>query len=182
MQFSWRRSLCCDHGDLHLNYLVVRRFFLRPINDVLEARETETKTAEKLYEDALARFNEATAQTEAQLHTAKREAAQLRDRYRGEAGAYRQQVVERTSTEARQIVSEADTKLSADVAAARTKIVTESTRSLVRAEQSSKGRLMRRSIVVLLILAVVALADLRSSPGRCGGRRHHEKTYFGIPA
>lgn len=109
-----------------LNYLVVRKFFLRPINEVLEARETETKTAETMYEDALSRFNEATAQTEAQLHAAKREAAQLRDRYRGEAGAYRQQVVDRTSGEARQIVEEADTKLSADVAAARTKIVSES--------------------------------------------------------
>lgn len=109
-----------------LNYLVVRRFFLRPINEVLEARETETKTAEKLYEDALARFNEATAQTEAQLHAAKREAAQLRERFRGEAGAYRQQVVDRTSGEARQIVDEADTRLSADVQAARAQIVTES--------------------------------------------------------
>jgi F-type H+-transporting ATPase subunit b len=109
-----------------LNYLVVRKFFLRPINEVLEARETETKSAEKLYEDALARFDEATAQTEAQLHAAKREAAQLRDRYRGEAGTYRQQVVDRTSGEARQIVAEADAKLGADVAAARTKIVTES--------------------------------------------------------
>ena len=109
-----------------LNYFVVRVFFLRPINEVLESRETETKSAEKLYEDALARFDEATAQTEAQLHAAKREAAQLRDRFRGEAGAYRQQVVDRTTGEARQIVGEADVKLSADVEAARTKIVAES--------------------------------------------------------
>jgi F-type H+-transporting ATPase subunit b len=109
-----------------LNYLVVRRFFLRPINEVLESRETETKSAEKLYEDALARFSEATAQTEAQLHSAKRDAAQVRDRFRGEAGAYRQQVVERTSGEAREIVNEADAKLNADVEAARTKIVAES--------------------------------------------------------
>lgn len=109
-----------------LNYLVVRRFFLRPINEVLEARETETKSAEQLYEDALLRFNEATAQTEAQLHTAKREASQVRDRYRGEAGTYRQQVVDRTTADARQIVSEADAKLSADVEAARATIVTES--------------------------------------------------------
>jgi F0F1-type ATP synthase membrane subunit b/b' len=109
-----------------LNYLVVRKFFLRPINEVLEARETETRSAEKLYEDALAHFNEATAQTEAQLHAAKREAAQLRDRFRGEAGAHRQQVVDRTTADARQIVADADTKLSADVAAARTKIVADS--------------------------------------------------------
>lgn len=109
-----------------LNYMVVRKFFLRPINEVLEARETETKSAEKLFEDAMLRFNDATAQTEAQLHAAKREAAQVRDRYRGEAAAHRQQVIDRTTGEARQVVGEAEQKLSGDVAAARTKIVTES--------------------------------------------------------
>ena len=109
-----------------LNYMVVRRFFLRPINEVLEARETETRSAEKLFEDALARFNEATAQTEAQLQAAKREAAQVRERYRGEAAAYRQQVVEKTNVDARQIVSEADAKLQGDVATAREKIARES--------------------------------------------------------
>lgn len=114
-----------------LNYLVVRRFFLRPINEVLEARETETRTAEQLFDDAMARFNEATAQTEAQLQAAKREAAQLRDRFRGEAGAYRQQVVEKTNVEAREIVGAAETKLQADVAAAREKIRRE-TDSLAR--------------------------------------------------
>ena len=108
------------------NYWIVRTFFLRPINEVLEARETETKSAEKLYEDALARFNEATAQTEAQLHTAKREAAQVRDRFRGEAGTYRQTLVEKTNVEARGIVAEADQKLSGDVVAARSRIVAES--------------------------------------------------------
>lgn len=109
-----------------LNYMVVRRFFLRPINDVLEARETENKSAEKLYEDALARLSEATSQTEAQLQIAKREAAGVRERHRAEAAAYRQQVVDRTNAEARTIVGEADAKLTADVATARTRIVTES--------------------------------------------------------
>ncbi|HKR63675.1 MAG TPA: ATP synthase F0 subunit B [Thermoanaerobaculia bacterium] len=109
-----------------LNYLVVRRFFLKPINEVLEARETEIKSAETLYEEALARFNEATAQTEAQLHAAKREAAQVRDRFRSEAGAHRQQVVEKTNAEARTILSDADAKLTQDVAAAREKIVRDS--------------------------------------------------------
>jgi F0F1-type ATP synthase membrane subunit b/b' len=108
------------------NYWIVRTFFLRPINEVLEARETDTKSAEKLYEDALGRFNEATAQTEAQLHLAKREAAQVRDRFRGEAGAFRQQLVEKTNGEARGIIAEADQKLGADVAVARTRIVAES--------------------------------------------------------
>jgi len=102
-----------------LNYLVVRKFFLKPVSDILDAREQETRSAEKLYEDALARFNEATAEMEGQLHTAKREAAQLRDKFRGEAAAYRQQVVEKTSGEARQVLAQAEEKLSGDVAVAR---------------------------------------------------------------
>ena len=109
-----------------LNYLIVRKFFLRPINEVLETRETESRTAEQLYEDALARFHEATAQTEARLQVAKREAAQVRERFRGEAAAYRQQVVEENSARARGIVAEAEERLNADVAAARSRIVTES--------------------------------------------------------
>lgn len=109
-----------------MNYFVVRKFFLRPINEVLEARETETRSAEKLYEDALARFSEATAQTEAQLHAAKREAALVRERFRGEAAAFRQQLVEKTNVQAREVIAGADQKLSGDVAAARAKIVSES--------------------------------------------------------
>ncbi|HEX8252107.1 MAG TPA: ATP synthase F0 subunit B [Thermoanaerobaculia bacterium] len=109
-----------------LNYMVVRKFFLRPINEVLDARESETKSADKLYEDALARLSEATAQTEAQLQIAKREAAAVRERARGEAGAYRQDVVDRTNAEARQTIAEADQRLSADVAVAREQIVRES--------------------------------------------------------
>jgi F0F1-type ATP synthase membrane subunit b/b' len=109
-----------------LNYLVVRTFFLKPVNTVLEARATETKSAEKLYEDALARLSDATAQMEAQLHAAKREAAQLRDRFRGEAGAQRQQMIDRTGAEAKEIVGEADAKLQRDVSAARESIVRDS--------------------------------------------------------
>jgi F0F1-type ATP synthase membrane subunit b/b' len=105
-----------------LNYLIVRKFFLQPINDVLEARETETKTADQLYEESLARFNEATARMEEQLHVAKREAAAVRDRYRGEAAAHRQSVVTKTTAEAKQIVSDAETRLAGDVKEAREKL------------------------------------------------------------
>ena len=109
-----------------LNYLVVRKFFLRPINEVLDARATETKSAENLYEEALARFNDATSRMEVQLHNAKRDAAQVRERFRGEASVHRQQLVDETTAKARGIVAEADEKLTVDVAAARTKIVSES--------------------------------------------------------
>lgn len=123
-----------------LNYLVVRKYFLRPVNEVLEARETETKSAEHLYEEALARFDEATAQTEAQLHVAKRDAAQIRERFRGEAAAYRQQLVEQNSAKARATVAEAEQKLDADVVAAREKIVSEADNLARLAAQRILGR------------------------------------------
>ena len=109
-----------------VNFLIVRAFFLKPINAVLEARETDIRSAEKVYEEAMARFSDATTQMETQLHAAKREAAQLRDRFRSEAGAFRQQTVERTGAEAKKIVSEADAKLTSDVAVARETIVRDS--------------------------------------------------------
>jgi F-type H+-transporting ATPase subunit b len=123
-----------------LNYLVVRKYFLRPVNEVLEAREMETKSAERLYEEALARFQEATAQTEAQLHVAKRDAAQIREKFRGEAGAYRQQLVEQTSAKARGLIAEAEQRLDVDVAAAREKIVSEADGLARMAAQRILGR------------------------------------------
>ncbi len=107
-------------------YFVVSRFFLRPINEVLEARATETRSAQQIYEQALGRFNEAMAKIEQRLHEAKREASQLRDRFRAEAGSHRASVVERTTAEARKLVAEADERLKRDVQEAREKIVRES--------------------------------------------------------
>jgi F-type H+-transporting ATPase subunit b len=98
-----------------MTYWVVRKFFLGPINDVLEAREHETKTAEQRYEEAMARFSEATAQVEERLHVAKKDASQMRDKFRAEASAQRATLVERTSAEAKKLVTEAETKLDADI-------------------------------------------------------------------
>jgi F-type H+-transporting ATPase subunit b len=108
-----------------INYFVVRRFFLRPINDVLEAREHETKTSDELYEKAMERFNEATSHVESKLHEAKREAAGVREKFRGEAAAHRSGLVARTATDARQMIDEATAKLKEDVKKARERIVTE---------------------------------------------------------
>jgi F-type H+-transporting ATPase subunit b len=108
-----------------LNYLVVRKYFLQPVNRVLEERESETRTAEALYEDALAQFNEAAAQMESQLHLAKREASQLRDRYRGEAATHRQQMIDTTNEQARGVIGEAEVKLGREVETAKQQIVRE---------------------------------------------------------
>lgn len=109
-----------------INYLIVRKFFLEPVNNVIEARETETRGAEQVYEEALAKFNAATSTMESQLHDAKRAAAAVRDQFRAEANSYRTAAIEKTQNEAKQIVASADEKLTADVATARQQIVRES--------------------------------------------------------
>ena len=123
-----------------INYLVVRKFFIRPINAVIEARETETRTAEEMYEEAMTRFNDATSRMEQQLHVAKREAAGVRDRYRGEAAQRRNSMIERTQGEAKSIVGEADAKLSADVKVARERIARESESLAKLAAEKILGR------------------------------------------
>jgi F-type H+-transporting ATPase subunit b len=123
-----------------LNYLIVRKFFLKPINDVLEARETETKTADRLHEEALSRFTAATAEIETRLHAARRDAAQLRERFRGEAATQRQSMIEKTSADAKGIVSEADQHLDRDVQAARETIVRESESLAREAAERILGR------------------------------------------
>lgn len=104
-------------------YFVVKHFFLKPINDVLESRETESRSAQETYEQALGRFQEATSQIEQRLHETKREAAQVRDQFRAEAGAHRAGVLERTTAEAKKLVDDAETQLTRAAADARVKIV-----------------------------------------------------------
>lgn len=102
-----------------LNCLVVSRFFLKPINQLLDARERETRTADQLYEESLARFNEATSAMEEQLHAAKRDASQVRDRFRADAAARRAQLIERTQGEAKSAIAQAEEKMQRDVGEAR---------------------------------------------------------------
>ena len=109
-----------------LNYFVVRKFFFQPVNAVLEERAHETKSAEQIYEDSLARFNDATSKMEEQLHVAKREATAHREKLRAEAAAHRAGVIERTSTEAKTIVDDAGAVLSRSAAEAREKITRDS--------------------------------------------------------
>jgi F-type H+-transporting ATPase subunit b len=103
-------------------YFVVKKFFLEPINNVLEERETETKTAFETYEKSLARFREATADIERRLHETRREAAQLRDKFRSEAAVHRQGLIERTTTEAKKVVSDAGARLKRDTDEVRVKL------------------------------------------------------------
>ena len=105
-----------------LEYIIVSRYFLRPINDVLESREAEARSAQETYEQSLGRFNEETNRIEQTLHEAKREAAQVREKFRSDAGTHRASLVEKTTAEAQEIVADADQRLSRDVKEAREKL------------------------------------------------------------
>lgn len=109
-----------------VNYFVVSRFFIKPINEVLESREHETRTSQELFEAAMAKFNEATSKMEERLHIAKREAGVVRDKFRADANAHRSSVLEKTTHDAETIVKDADDRLKQDVAEARDKIVRDS--------------------------------------------------------
>jgi len=107
-------------------YFIVSRFLVRPVLAVVESREHETRTALELYEAAMARFNEAVAEMEARLHIAKREAGEVRERFRAEAATHRSALLQRTSAEAEKMVAEAEEELTSDVVVARERIVRES--------------------------------------------------------
>lgn len=109
-----------------VNYLIVRRFLIKPVNEVLTWREEEVRGAEKAYEESMAKFSAATSEMESRVHLAKREAAQVREAQRAEATAFRSQLVEKVRGEADGIIQTADAQLDRDVTAARTQIVSES--------------------------------------------------------
>lgn len=108
------------------NYLIVRRFLIKPVNEVLTWREQEVRGAEQAYEESMAKFSAATSEMETRVHAAKRDAAQVRESQRAEASAYRADLVEKVRAQAEQITRAADDQLGRDVAAAREQIVRES--------------------------------------------------------
>lgn len=125
-----------------VNYFVVSHFLIKPINGVLEERETEVRVAHETYERSLADFNQKTAEIEERFHIARREASQLRERFRAEAATHRATLIERTSADAKRLVAEADERLRRNVEEARQKIVRES-ESLAR---TAAERILGRAV------------------------------------
>lgn len=108
------------------NYFVVRAFFFKPINDLLNSREQEIGGAEAVYEEAMERFDEATSEMEARVQEARRRGAEIREARRAEAAGFRASLVEKTRGEADAFVAKAEAGLKSDVAAARQSIVKDS--------------------------------------------------------
>lgn len=123
-----------------INYFVVRRFLVDPVTRVINERETDVRSADTLYEQALTKFNDATASIEERLQSARKEGAAVRDRLRNEAASHRMTVIEKTRTEAEALIAEADAALRNDVAAARESILRESEDLAVLAAERVLGR------------------------------------------
>lgn len=105
-----------------VNCIVVSKYLLRPINRILQERRTEIRDADLRFENALAAFNEATASMEAKVQDAKREASRMREKFRAEASAQRQTLLDKTRTEAGKRTQAAEQDLTAHVTTARRQI------------------------------------------------------------
>lgn len=108
------------------NYFVVRRFFLEPVNRVLNEREQELRSAEAIYEESMNRFHEATSEMEARIQEARRRGAEVREARRQEAARVRAELLEKTRGEAEATARRAEADLQRDVTTARQKIVHDS--------------------------------------------------------
>lgn len=108
------------------NYFVVRRFFLEPVNRVLNEREQDLRSAEAIYEESMNRFHDATSEVEAKIQEARRRGAEVREARRQEAAKYRSELLEKTRGEAEAASQSAEAELQSDVKTARERIVRES--------------------------------------------------------
>lgn len=107
------------------NYFVVRRFLIRPVNEILMARERDVRDADRRYEEAVSGFHEATKKMETKVQEARREASEIRERFRGEAAHHRGEVLERTRGESEQLTREAEAIVEKEMAAGKARIQTE---------------------------------------------------------
>lgn len=123
-----------------VNYLIVKKWLVTPINDVLEWRDARVREADQKYEEALTRLSAATRDIENRLMEAKREASEVREGYRKEAGEVRDAKIRETRAEASRMIDEATARLDQDVSAARESIRSESEQLARLAAERILGR------------------------------------------
>ena len=123
-----------------LNYLIVKKFFLQPINEILERRAERSRTADSAYEKAMEQLDAATQDIDQKLQVTRRQAAEIRDRHRNEAAAYRQSLIDQANAETRRKLNEAVGKIEDEVTSAK-KDIEQSSEQLARlAAQELLGR------------------------------------------
>lgn len=133
-------SLLAIIAIFFVNYLIVKKWLVTPINDVLEWRDARVRDADQKYEEALTRLSAATREIENRLMEAKREASEVREGYRKEAGDLRDAKIRETRTEAGRLTDEATAQLDQDVSAARESIRSESEQLARLAAERILGR------------------------------------------
>ena len=69
-------------------YAILKKYLFLPLGGILEARETEEATAERVHAERLQRLAEAVAHTEQELARARREALKEREALRAEGRAH----------------------------------------------------------------------------------------------
>ena len=122
------------------NYFVVRRFFFKPINDLLLERERDVRSAAAVHEEAMSRFHEATSEMEARVQESRRKAAAIREGHRAEAATVRNQLLEQTRGEAEGSIAAAEAELKSSVSTARERIVREADQLARLAAEKILGR------------------------------------------
>lgn len=123
-----------------VNYLIVKTWLVKPINEVLEWRNARVREADLKHEEALTRLNAATRDIESRLMDAKREGSEVRERYRREASEKRETRLRQTRSEAEAMVAEASSQLDAEVQTVRQSIVKESEQLARLAAERILGR------------------------------------------
>lgn len=126
-----------------LTYAVVKRWLVDPINGVLEWRAAQVHEADSKYEDAMATLHESSSESEAKLQSARREAAEVRDRYRGEATREREEKMSAVRADAEKQIAQASEELDREVGQIRGAIETDAEKLAEEMAERVLGRDLR---------------------------------------
>lgn len=103
-------------------YLVLRKFLLSPLGEVLAERERRIDAASAASDAALERQREVSQDLDRRFTEARREALAHREAVRAAAGERRQALLDAAREKARGVAAEAQARIDADALAARTQL------------------------------------------------------------
>ncbi len=93
-------------------YAILRKFLFSPLSAILEARESEEKTAAKIHAESLEGLSNAITHIEQQLARARREALKERETLRAEGRAHLDRKLAETRTAATTTLERASAEIS----------------------------------------------------------------------
>lgn len=93
------------------SFLIFKRFLFRPLLAILEEREREERSAEKIHAESLAALEKTVARAEADLARARSEALAVRERLRGEGRAHWERKLEEARAAAQSTLDSATAEI-----------------------------------------------------------------------